>query len=126
MKKNWIMPFILFLNILAVMQLSCTHKIQFDSLNQVSYITDVAPIINTNCMYSGCHGNANTKKFSLLTYSNLLAAGIEPGNPNKSKVYTTITSLNSSNVMPQKPYDSLTDKQIQLIYIWIGQGAKNN
>ena len=32
----------------------------------------------------------------------------------------------ASFIMPKKPFNELTERQIQLIYVWIGQGAKNN
>ena len=52
--------------------------------------------------------------------------GITAGSPEKSKLYKTLKTLNEEDIMPKKPYNELTEKQIQLIYVWIGQGAKNN
>ena len=104
---------------------SCKHKTNFEELTEVSYASNVAPIINSNCSFSGCHGDAGFTKFSLTSYDGLMSAGISAGSPEKSKLYRTLKTL-GDDIMPKKPYEELTEKQIQLIYVWIGQGAKNN
>lgn len=115
-----------FFVLLAIFFSACKHETKFAQLNEVSYSTSIAPIINANCAYSGCHGNVNTQSFNGLTYDGLMKAGVKPGKPKNSKLYTSLVSLNSEDMMPQSPYQPLSDKQIQLIYVWIGQGAKNN
>lgn len=104
---------------------SCKHKIDFNGLREVSYANEIAPIIGSNCSASGCHGSANYVKFSLSTYDQLINGGISAGSPNTSKLYNSLISL-GDDVMPKKPFKELTEKQIQLIYVWIGQGTKNN
>lgn len=104
---------------------SCKHKTDFDALPEVSYSANIAPIISSNCAYSGCHGDSARGNISLVSYSGLMSGGIEAGAPNKSKLYNSLKTL-GDDIMPKKPYSELTDKQIQLIYVWIGQGAKNN
>lgn len=105
---------------------SCKHKTNFNDLSEVSYSTDVKPIINSNCAFSGCHGDSAYSRFSLTTYDGLINGGITAGSPGKSKLYSTLKTLDEDDIMPRKPYNELTEKQIQLIYVWIGQGAKNN
>lgn len=129
MKKSKIKRLTLSLAVIltaAVFLPSCKHETEFEKLNQVSYSAAVAPIISANCAYSGCHGDSLPQKFNLLTYEGLMSSGVEAGKPKSSKLYKSLVSLNSEDLMPQKPYEPLTDKQIQLIYVWIGQGAKNN
>jgi len=104
---------------------SCKHKTDFNSLRAISYSEEIAPIINSNCSASGCHGSVNYEEFSLSTYDQLINAGISAGSPNSSELYNSLLSL-GDDVMPKKPFKALTEKQIQLIYVWIGQGAKNN
>ncbi len=113
-------------SIIGVFLISCKHKTEFDKMTEISYSINVAPIISSNCAFSGCHGDSLTKEFNLLAYEGMMNAGIEPGKPENSKLYKTLVDLNENEVMPKKPYNILTDKQIQLIYVWIGQGAKNN
>lgn len=104
---------------------SCKHKTEFETLPEVSYSGAIAPIISSNCAFSGCHGDSAAGNISLVSYSGLMSGGIEAGSPNNSKLYKSLKSL-GDDIMPKQPYAELTDKQIQLIYVWIGQGAKNN
>lgn len=104
---------------------SCKHQTNYNELTEVSYAKQVAPIIHANCAYSGCHGDSAFQKISITTYNGLINGGINPGSPEKSKLYLSLKSLDD-DIMPKRPYNELTEKQIQLIYVWIGQGAKNN
>lgn len=117
-------PFYLFI-LLAVAVTSCKTKTNFNDLTEVSYAQHIAPIISSNCAFSGCHGDSAYVRLSLTKYTTLINGGINPGHPEKSKLYKKLKSLDD-DIMPKKPYNPLTDKQIQLIYVWIGQGAKNN
>jgi type 1 glutamine amidotransferase len=104
---------------------SCKHKTDFESLPEVSYVGNIAPIINSNCAFSGCHGDSMNASIKLIGYDHLMNGGINAGSPQNSKLYRLLKTLND-DIMPKKPYNELTEKQIQLIYVWIGQGAKNN
>jgi hypothetical protein len=104
---------------------SCKHKTNFEELTEVSYAASISPIISSNCAFSGCHGDSAFQKMSLTTYDALINGGIKAGDPANSKLYKSLKSLDD-DIMPKRPYNELTEKQIQLIYVWIGQGAKNN
>jgi len=104
---------------------SCKHKTDFEALPEVSYVGSIAPIINSNCAFSGCHGDSMNASINLIGYDNLMNGGIKAGSPANSKLYQLVKTLDD-DIMPKKPYNELTEKQIQLIYVWIGQGAKNN
>jgi hypothetical protein len=96
-------------------------------MSKVSYSIDIQPIIISNCTQSGCHGSAHSEEFELLSYNDLIKhTGVNAGSPETSNLYSVIRSYNSEIIMPRMPYNPLTEKQIQLIYIWIGQGALNN
>ena len=119
-----------FITAISLFIVSCKSKPNFNSLREVSYSKEIAPIVSANCTFSGCHESGNSHhhddEFGLNTYSDLTRAGIDPGYPKKSELYATLVSLNDNKVMPRKPYNRLSETQIQLIYVWIGQGAKNN
>lgn len=107
--------------------ISCKHKSNFSAFPEVGYNKSIEPIIISNCTQSGCHGSDNYEEFELLSYNQLMKnCEIVAGSPDKSKLLKVITSYNNFEVMPAKPYNRLTEKQIELIYVWIGQGAKNN
>lgn len=106
---------------------SCKHESKFYSLPLVSYSLDIAPIINSNCTFSGCHGDDNSQKFKLLDYNGIVShCGVKNTKPEDSKLFKVIKSLDENTVMPKAPYATLTEKQIQFIYVWIGQGARDN
>jgi hypothetical protein len=104
---------------------SCKHTTQFETLPEVSYANNITPIVNSNCTFSGCHGDTLNASIKLMGYENLMNGGVEAGSPQNSKLYRLLKALDD-DLMPKKPYSELTEKQIQLIYVWIGQGAKNN
>lgn len=107
--------------------LSCKHEPNFNTLPAVYYSTDIAPIISANCTFSGCHGDFEFRRFQLFSYYDVMKyCKVKAGSPQTSKLYKVVKSVNSEEVMPTPQYNPLTEKQIQLIYIWIGQGAKNN
>jgi hypothetical protein len=121
------MKYILYSLLVIGFVTSCRHKPNFDNMAKVSYSTDIQPIIISNCTQSGCHGSNHSEEFKLLTYNDLIKhTDVKAGSPQSSKLYNVIRTYNSENIMPRKPYDPLTEKQIQLIYVWIGQGALNN
>jgi hypothetical protein len=121
------MRFLFGLIVVLVLIIGCKHKTNFDSLAEVNYKTDIEPIISGNCTFSGCHGLVEKERFSLLSYDDLIKhTNIVAGSPEKSELYQIINTFNLNNRMPPKPYNQLSDIQIQLIYVWIGQGAKNN
>ncbi len=81
------------------------------SVTEVSFASQVKPIIDTNCQISGCHGsNASTPSFA--TYTQVKANA------------ENIKSKTSAKVMP--PTGPLSDSNIKLISDWVDQGAPNN
>ena len=78
--------------------------------NDITYTTDIAPIINSNCV--GCHGNPtqNGAPFSLTTFSQVdsRASGI----------------FNRTNNGTMPPSGKLPQATINLISEWIDGGKK--
>ena len=94
--------------------------------DSICFKEEILPIILSYCGKSGCHdansggGEANP----LLSYSNVMNY-VHPFNPNNSNLYQSITG-NGQDIMPPSPNPPLSSAQIQLIYDWIMQGAKDN
>ncbi len=78
---------------------------------EVSYSSEIRPIIDTNCQISNCHG-AQQGIPSFATYADVSA------NASNIKFRT------SSGSMP--PAGPLPDAEVQLISDWVDQGAPNN
>ena len=95
---------------------------------QVSFIKDVAPILEKNCF--SCH-DAKTKKgkFDMTTYENFRKGGrnddpVMPGMPRISYLMDVLTAKDNSRMPPKDVGKALPKEQIALIETWIKQGAK--
>jgi len=102
---------------------SCRHETDPEALSTISFSGRVQPIIQSNCAKSGCHDGG--EQFDLTSYESITRK-VEPGKPNKSEIYKSMTYLDNFRVMPPKPDSPLTEDQLKVIYTWILQGAKNN
>ncbi len=76
----------------------------------VSYKSQVEPIISQSCAVTGCHGDDQGPLFTSL----------EAVQNNSTKIQTEV--LNGT--MP--PIGTLPEEDIKLINCWINQGAKDN
>ncbi|MFA6546242.1 MAG: DUF1549 domain-containing protein, partial [Limisphaerales bacterium] len=94
---------------------------------KISYYKDVRPILQANCQ--GCHQPAKSKGGYVMTdFKLMLAAGesktlaVVPKSPEKSNLVKLITPKDGKAEMPEgrKP---LHESEIELISIWIAQGA---
>jgi hypothetical protein len=90
----------------------------------VSFSNDVIPIFNSNCI--SCHNGGSTSPdltegnaYSELTSDDDLA---KPGAPKDSELYQRI--IGEGSIMP--PGGALSQNDINIIYVWIKEGALNN
>jgi len=96
------------------------------STDTVYFQQSILPVIISNCAKSGCHDAISHKEgFNLTNYSNIMKL-VNPGNPGGSKLYTIIITNNIGDRMPPPPDPKMSQDQIDLIYKWIKQGARNN
>ena len=126
MKKVFLLSVYLFAAFLSIVFNACKHELDVPTNPEISFGTGVRPIISGNCTYSGCHGTENFKRIQLLSYDDVIKnGGIGNSDATKTKLYQSITGK-GADIMPPSPYSPLTDLQIQMILLWIRQGAKNN
>ena len=104
--------------IIIIFVVSCKHKAVVPPEPEISFVSQVQPVIVNNCAQSNCH-DGSSQRFSLTNYTNI-TNNLLPGNANSSNIYSVIKNRS----MP--PSHPLTDEQAKLVYIWIMQGAKNN
>lgn len=105
---------------------SCRNEADIPATPEITFSRDIQPILIANCAISGCHNSSDGEEPALETYEQVMSYGeVEAGNANKSELYRVVANR-SWTVMPPGGYDLLDDRQIQAIYIWIEQGAKNN
>jgi len=95
----------------------------------VSYGSDIASILNSNCTSVICHDGDHSTGLDLRTntsWSSIIANGVVvPGDADASDLYDRITRPEpASGDMP--PSGTLSDSEKDLIRDWIDEGAENN
>ena len=105
---------------------SCTHDPELaPGTAKVCFERDIMLIVNSNCNVDGCHGSGDHELPPLNNYDDIRSLA-EPGKPSKSKLYEVVTAYpGSEKFMPPKPKTPLTKEQLDMISIWIMQGATN-
>ncbi len=94
----------------------------------VSFIKDVAPILQKNCF--ACHDAKKRKgKFEMTTWENFRKGGshddpVEPGKSQDSYIIGVLTSTKADRMPPKEAGDALKPEQIAAIARWIDEGAK--
>lgn len=94
----------------------------------VSFINDVAPILQKNCF--ACHDAKKKKgKLEMTTFENLRKGGskddpIVPGKSKESLLVEVLRSMGKDRMPPLDAGDALKKDQIDLVAKWIDEGAK--
>lgn len=111
---------------LAINLMSCKHEPELlPGTPEVFFQKDVMLILNSNCNVAGCHGQGG-EQGGLSTYSDVHRL-VTDGKPMHSKLHKLITANPWSEMrMPPKSKPALTKTQIDIISMWILQGAKDN
>ena len=123
-KKNlrYVLVFILAITGLA----SCKHDYPVPEGPTISFKEHVQPIISGNCTAAECHP-ATGGEFPLVSYNDVIENGeIKEGKGTDVELLEVIKSTDENERMPKPPSAPLTANQIQIIELWIEQGAKNN
>lgn len=91
----------------------CTDSqtVALNEVPEVSFVSQIKPIIDTNCQLSNCHGNQPGIP-TYATYADVYARA------------SLIKTRTSNQTMP--PDNPLDEADIQLISDWVDQGAPNN
>lgn len=113
------------LSFLGILLSACQHEPELMAgTPEVCFDRDVMLIINSNCNMSGCHGGGGEAP-SLSTYEDVYRF-VTPGKPVQSKLHKVITAHSDiMGLMPPSPKQPLTSAQIDIISIWILQGANH-
>lgn len=104
---------------------ACEHEPELlPGTPEVCFDKEIMTIINSNCNVPGCHGSGGEAP-GLSNYDEVMHF-VTPGHASKSELHKVITAnINSAELMPPKPKSMLTGSQIDVINIWIQQGAKH-
>src|SRR5689334_12134552 len=94
--------------------------------SNVSYSSDIQPLFDLSCAYSGCHDSyTSAGNLNLTSYANLLqrAGMVHPGDSTRS---TRLIVLRGGAPHPAVNDPPITENQIHGIAVWIQEGASNN
>ena len=94
----------------------------------VSYSEHIQPLFDLDCNSSGCHNDGDhAGGLSLTNWANTTASYlvVAPGHPENSQLVLAVQG-NSTYPMPPVGYQVLSQDQIDGIYTWVKEGAKNN
>jgi hypothetical protein len=118
MKKNKFSVYVALFSVLLVLS-DCSsediERIDCSSTPDVSYELEIYPILETNCIKSGCHNGDNGATRNWTVFANVQA---------KAELIKTKT-LNKTMPLDIAP-QGLPEAQIKLIACWVDQGAKDN
>ena len=120
-----VFSFAVFLTFLFLVSCTKDYYQPPDTMPQnVSFSGDVIPIFNANCV--SCHndGGISPNLTADKAYGELTAGTdlVKSGNPDDSELYHRI--MGQGSVMP--PAGMMNHSNIDLIYVWIKEGALNN
>lgn len=104
-------------------------------IKNVSFSEDVMPIIQEECL--DCHNSENARgKLNFETYEKLFSSRyfnrsqslIIAGDAAQSRLYLVVNSNKPAIRMPPEynGYDKLAEDEIEIIKVWINEGAKKN
>jgi len=139
MNKYWLNNFLVLILFSLYVQ-SCTYNKGeavtpnsgcTTTYSNLSFTSDIQPILTTNCAISGCHsGSSPQGNFTLESskaYATLSKKGsgyIDVSDPKSSVLYSSIVSI--SNPMPPNGMQALSACDLKRIEIWMSEGAKDN
>ena len=102
---------------------------------RVSYQQDVYPILETNCF--ACHTppqgagyvktGLNLQAYDTLMQGTLYGPVVMPGNSQQSILNMLVEGRADSSLrMPHNREHPLSDREIEMLQLWVDQGANNN
>jgi hypothetical protein len=99
---------------------SCTHTADISDFPEVCFTRDVLPVFLNSCALASCHDGTGESDLLLSNYNEILKS-VNPGIPDDSDIYKSITAKGGEKLMP--PGQPLSTDNRVLIRFWIEQGA---
>jgi hypothetical protein len=114
--------------LMVVVLVACkVSPVQADGKNP-NFNDDIVPVLRQHCM--NCHGNDKQRGgLNVATYTAMMAGGssgnvLTAGDPNKSRLFTLTAHTEEPKMPPNAA--KIPQPQIDLMKLWIEQGAKEN
>jgi hypothetical protein len=95
---------------------------------RVDFERDIRPILNNHC--AGCHGGVKKNGgFSVISHSRITGEtdsgepAVVPGDAAGSELIRRVTAADPAERMPPEDHDGLSQREIELLEMWIDDGA---
>lgn len=95
--------------------------------NTVYFQQQVLPFLVSSCAKSGCHNTATAEDGVILdSYANVMNTGeVTPFDLSDSEIWEVINESDPDKRMPPAGENPLTQAQINMLALWINQGAQD-
>ena len=105
-----------------------------DPVSEVSYLVQVQPIFNTSCGGVGCHIGQTTNGVNLSSYAQVTGSTgtqyggkiVVPGDADASPIVDKLSPNPDFGIRMPRGGAALSASQVQLIRVWIDEGALDN
>ena len=96
--------------------------------DSVYFQNSILPLIVSSCAQTGCHDAISHEEGLVLdSYAHIMGENIiTPYDPNNSELFEVLTESGEDLMPPVDNGGPLSPDQIDMIGLWISQGAKNN
>ena len=128
LKREWLKPLLLCVAIVAG-----AAELTACSPRNVSYRRDVQPILAKNC--SECHAPGKpgfeASGFDTTSHQNLMKGGkfgalVKPGDAFTSAFNMLVEGRAHPSIQMPHGREKLPDRDIEILKIWVNEGARNN
>lgn len=110
------------------------HTDSGEPVTDVSFSTEVQPILNASCSGVGCHIGQTTNGVNLSSYAQVTASTgtqyggkiVVPGDADASPIVDKLSTNPDFGTRMPRGGAALSAAQIQLIRTWIDEGALDN
>jgi len=99
----------------------------------VSFSADVQPILKARCLDCHVPGGAGyaASGFDMSSYEALMKGGkfgklVVPGDPLTSALNMLVEGRADPSIRMPHGREKLSDKEIEILHVWVKEGAKNN
>ena len=117
----------------CVAVLACVAMLDACAPSHVGFRADVQPILKQRCLECHMPGGAgyNASGFDMSSYETLMKGGkygplVVPGDPLTSTLNMLVEGRADPSIHMPHGREKLSDREIEVLKVWVQEGAKNN
>ncbi len=117
----------------CVAALACVAMLGACAPSDVSFSADVQPILKQRCLECHVPGGPgyNASGFDMSSYETLMKGGkygpfVVPGDPLTSNLIVLVEGRADPSINMPHGREKLSDREVELLRVWVQEGAKDN